>query len=261
MSPIPSHQPPRLVFSRSNRSRKKICRSLRSSRCSRATTRRRKFLSKQRGGGIVGGDLGLDLVEDVQDRVAESGVPALEHARREGLDQTDERIGIGAVRDAVVTYRVPPARDLDPMVRVFSGTLRTERGAGGAPAARLFSELLEAAFETLDAEPRKLVIVAEGPLAQLPFDALRRTPDAPMLGEHVETVIVPSVTTWLHWRHGLGDSDPDRCWRWPIPRSSPAVSSRNAGVAGGGRLGPLRVLGSRRGRSCGVSAQAPSEQT
>ena len=112
------------------------------------------------------------------------------------------------------------------------------------------ARLLRPALQTLDAPPRRLVIVAEGPLARLPFDALRETTDGPMLGGRLETVVVPSVTTWLHWRNGreeglsgpvLAVADPTL----PSPTESSSGGARQP--ASGSRPSRTASPGPRRG--------------
>src|SRR6185295_10217772 len=53
---------------------------------------------------------------------------------------------------------------------------------------------------SLPPEVTRLVIVADGALHHLPFEALRSTPDTPPLGARYELVQAPSATLWLHWR-------------------------------------------------------------
>jgi hypothetical protein len=96
-------------------------------------------------------------------------------------------------------HRLPDRVPLSNGVPVFTGLL--ERGAGGEPAAvRLYNDLLADAVAALPPEVTHLVIVADGPLHRLPFEALRPAVDAPPLGARYEIVVAPSATLWLHWR-------------------------------------------------------------
>jgi CHAT domain-containing protein len=52
----------------------------------------------------------------------------------------------------------------------------------------------------LPSNVRRLVIVSDGDLHRLPFDALRPAPHLPRLGEQFEITVVPSATLWLRLR-------------------------------------------------------------
>jgi CHAT domain-containing protein len=124
---------------------------------------------------------------------------------------------------------------------VFSGLI--ERGDGlEAPASvRLYDELLENALSALPPTTRRLIIVPDGALHRLPFDALRPSRDAPPLGAAFELVTAPSATLWLRWqkdnagvtgRRALVLADPD------LGASGESLE-RNATLGAGLRLGRL----------------------
>jgi CHAT domain-containing protein len=89
---------------------------------------------------------------------------------------------------------------LRPAVAMFNGLFERRDGAEARPAAGLYRDLLEAALGSLPATVRKLIIVPDDVLHQLPFAALRRAPADPPLAARYEISIAPSATLWLHWR-------------------------------------------------------------
>ena len=107
---------------------------------------------------------------------------------------------IAVTKHGRTAHRLPDRTRLTPVVKVFVGLL--ERGdARETPAAvRLYKELVSDAVASLPPEITRLVIVADGVLHHLPFEALRSGSDAPPLGARYELVHAPSATLWRQWR-------------------------------------------------------------
>jgi CHAT domain-containing protein len=119
-------------------------------------------------------------------------------------------------------------------------------GIDGPAAARLYELLLADAIRRLPAGIDRLVIVADGPLHQLPFDALRDGPDGPRLAARYELVVVPSATLWRHWREDRAGATTQRTLAFADPvlesgasRSSASASERSAVMERGLRLARL----------------------
>jgi tetratricopeptide (TPR) repeat protein len=89
---------------------------------------------------------------------------------------------------------------LRPAVALFSGLFERRDGSEIRPAVDLYSALLEAGLTSLPPAVRRLVIVPDDALHQLPFAALRRAAGEPPLSARYEISVVPSATLWLHWR-------------------------------------------------------------
>jgi hypothetical protein len=104
----------------------------------------------------------------------------------------------------VAVHPITPSVDLDGEIAAFTGLLRDRRAGADRwtpPARRLGTTLLKDAIDGLPAGISRLVIVSDGALHQVPFEAL--SPDAgPMLGERFEIGVVPSATLWLRLRQG-----------------------------------------------------------
>jgi hypothetical protein len=107
---------------------------------------------------------------------------------------------IAVTQDNRTVHRLPDRVPLSNAVPVFAGLL--ERGSGGdaAGAVRLYHDLLADAIAALPPHVTRLIVVADGPLHRLPFEALRPAVDALPLGARYEIVAAPSATLWLHWR-------------------------------------------------------------
>ncbi|HKH43590.1 MAG TPA: CHAT domain-containing protein, partial [Thermoanaerobaculia bacterium] len=89
---------------------------------------------------------------------------------------------------------------LRPVVELFNGLFARRDGSEASPAAGLYRELLAKALGSLPPGVRRLVIVPDDVLHQLPFAALRESAKAEPLIARYEIAVVPSATLWLHWR-------------------------------------------------------------
>jgi CHAT domain-containing protein/tetratricopeptide (TPR) repeat protein len=146
-------------------------------------------------------------------------------------------------RDGVSVHRLPDRAALAPIVPMFTGLIGREDGLEQASAVRLFNELLRDALSALPSRIQRLILVPDGPLHHLPFDALRPSRDAPPLAARYELVVAPSATLWHHWRsngsrpatlRALAFADPDLA----ISLRSDA-RERNATLHQGLRVGRL----------------------
>jgi CHAT domain-containing protein len=142
-------------------------------------------------------------------------------------------------------YRLPGRGELRSAVGLFNGTFNQRDGAEAGPAAGLYRQLLERPLRELPSGVRRLILVPDDALHQLPFAALRPSSQAPPLAERFELSQVPSATLWLSWEKNrppvapipaLVFADP------PMPGAGaePAAARERAAVfASGIRLGPL----------------------
>jgi len=94
-----------------------------------------------------------------------------------------------------------PASRLESAARFWIGTLqRGDEDAVGS--ARLYRELLEQSVDALPPGITKLVVIPDGVLHRLPFDALRARTEAAPVVERFEITLAPSAAVWLLLRHG-----------------------------------------------------------
>jgi CHAT domain-containing protein len=153
-----------------------------------------------------------------------------------------------ATRGGTRVYRLPARGELRPAVRLFNGTFERRDGSEAAPAVSLYRRLLEQPLRDLPPTIRRLVLVPDDALHQLPFAALRPAPGAPPLAARYALMEVPSATLWLGWKGqrpavapipALVFADP------PLPgkrAGTPLAASERVAVAifaSGLRLGPL----------------------
>lgn len=153
-----------------------------------------------------------------------------------------------ATRGGTRVYRLPGRGDLAAAVHLFTGMFDRRDGSEAAPAASLYRQLLEKPLAELPPGVRRLRIIADDALHQLPFEALRAAEKAPPLGVRFELTEIPSATLWLGWKSdrpaksqipALVLADP------PLPGNATghpqvaAATERAAIFASGVRLGPL----------------------
>jgi len=103
-------------------------------------------------------------------------------------------------RSAVDAFPVPNADVLEPQIRAWTGLLERRDGTDRAAGARLHRELLAASLAVLAPGTDRLIIVPDGPIHRLPFDALSAGPGAPYLAERFSVSIAPSASLWLRLR-------------------------------------------------------------
>ncbi len=89
-------------------------------------------------------------------------------------------------RGGTRAYRLPGRGELRPAVRLFNGTFDRRDGSEATPAAGLYRRLLEQPLRELPPGIRRLILVPDDALHQLPFAALRPGPKAPPLATRYE---------------------------------------------------------------------------
>jgi CHAT domain-containing protein/tetratricopeptide (TPR) repeat protein len=156
---------------------------------------------------------------------------------------------IAVTRAGTRVYRLPGRGELRNAVRLFKGTFEPRNGGEAAPAAGLYRQLLERPLRELPPGIRRLILVPDDVLHQLPFAALRASPKAPPLVSQFQLIEVPSATLWLDWKQhrappspipALALADPPLPGAVGEPRPAPAEERAAAAVfASGVRLGPL----------------------
>jgi CHAT domain-containing protein len=148
-------------------------------------------------------------------------------------------------RDHVRVQRLRRDRvALRPAVRLFNGLFERRDGSEARPAAGLYQDLFAEALRSLPSGIRRLVLVPDDALHQLPFAALRATPGDLPLAYRYEVSVVPSANLWLHWRNrppGVA-AEPLLALADPVPlgRAADRPSTKRAAIFSRPvRLGPL----------------------
>jgi hypothetical protein len=144
-------------------------------------------------------------------------------------------------RDRRAVYRIPDRSHFAPAVPMFTGLVASTDGTNGIAGARLYRDVFATALDDLPAQTNRLIIIPDGPLHNLPFDALRSAPGALPVAARYELAVAPSAAFWLESRtrplalvrrRALVLADPD-VGEWHD------ATDRNAAVAAAARLGRL----------------------
>jgi hypothetical protein len=117
---------------------------------------------------------------------------------------------LAITRDAVKVHRLETRVDLDSQVAAFAGLLRQREVAAQVwkPAAlQLGRVLLGGALASMPPTVRRLVVVSDGALHGLPFEALMPAADGVLIAERFEIAVLPSATLWLRLR-SIGSPSP-----------------------------------------------------
>lgn len=150
---------------------------------------------------------------------------------------------VAIARGAVRAYPIPARVALRNEIPLFLGLLERRDGSEAAGAARLYKELLAYGLKDLPGGVRRLVIVPDGPLHALPWDALRTGAAAPPLAALDEITLAPSCSAWMRWDRAErgGAREPLLAVADPLLAAASNASSsyRAATLASGLRLGPL----------------------
>ena len=150
---------------------------------------------------------------------------------------------IALTRQQRTVHRLPDRTELAPIVPMFAGLLARADGLDAPSAERLYDLLLAEALSRLPPGIDRLIIIPDGPLHQLPFDALKGGPDGTALATRYELMVEPSATVWRHWREKGARAATHRTLAFADPvldaggtRDAP---ERNATLERGLRLGRL----------------------
>jgi CHAT domain-containing protein len=103
-------------------------------------------------------------------------------------------------RTAVHAIRVPPGTELEPAVKAWTRLVESHSSGIEPGSRRLFAELIKPVLDLLPPEVHSLVLIPDGPLHRLPFDALSETGIRPYLVERYAITIVPSASVWSRLR-------------------------------------------------------------
>ncbi|NVJ14020.1 CHAT domain-containing protein [Myxococcus sp. AM010] len=129
---------------------------------------------------------------------------------------------LAVTRTGTRAHRIPERARLTPAVALFSGLLERRDGSEAGAAAALYAQLLGPALAELPTGVRRLLVVPDGPLHDLPFAALRQDAEGPPLVARYELSLMPSASLWRHWRQASAPppggealvlADPDRSVR------------------------------------------------
>jgi len=149
---------------------------------------------------------------------------------------------VALTRRGRAVFRIPDRAELAGLVPLYAGLLSRDDGLDAAASARLHQVLLGPALRWLPPGVTRLVLVPDGVLHDLPFDALRDQ-EGPPLAARFEIVTAPSATLWRRWQRDSNVATPTRALALADPALGGATdgpaSRRNAALYQGLRLGQL----------------------
>ena len=174
------------------------------------------------------------------------------------IDSRNAGWAVVITRDATRTVAIPNRAALDDEVSLFLGMLERRDGTEASGAARLYRDLLADLLQSFPESLTHLVIVPDGPLHRLPFDALRHDVSGEPLAARFDIAIAPSCSAWLRWTESRSSpaEHPVLVLADPLLEGvgGPPAANRAATLATGLRLGALpsaREEGGRMIRSLG----------
>ncbi len=143
-------------------------------------------------------------------------------------------------RGVVRAIRLREVDQLSSQIDLWSELIARRDGSEQPGAARLYQQLIASALSTLPPGTRNLIVVPDGPLAKLPFDALRTAEGAAALAERYVFSLAPSAALWLRWRRATPDapSEPVLALADPAPSRAPSAQRGGAWLSGA-QLGAL----------------------
>ena len=143
---------------------------------------------------------------------------------------------VAITRKSATIHRLSTVVNIDSQAAALIGLLRDRsigRAAWTSAARSLGTTLLSGALAGLPRGIDRLVIVSDGALHRVPFEALPVDPDSTPLGERFEISTVPSATVWLRLRQLETSPGDGRALVFADPELS------GASPAGERRLQPL----------------------
>ena len=152
--------------------------------------------------------------------------PAVDAPYREGSSWVTV-----VTQDRVQAFPLPSTDDLARRVRAWTGLLERRDGSDRTAGARLHGDLLRPALASLGPEIDRLIIVPDGPLHRLPFDALSEGPGTRFVAERFGISIEPSAALWLRFR-AAPQQPPGKLLVLADPAEVPAVGSLLRGSGG-----------------------------
>ena len=101
---------------------------------------------------------------------------------------------------SATAYPVADQRELEPAIRMYRAVLTDTGFAPAEGSVRLYRELFEEALDDLPTGLRRLIVVPDDALHDLPFSTLRASENALPIALQYQVDVVPSATLWRRWR-------------------------------------------------------------
>ena len=103
-------------------------------------------------------------------------------------------------RETLRAVRLPGLEQLEPAIRAWTGMLNDRHGLIESGSRRLYRDILKPILDGLPAGVRSLVVVPDGPIHQLPLEALSESGRTPYVAERYAISVAPSAAVWHRLR-------------------------------------------------------------
>ncbi len=147
------------------------------------------------------GERSVPSLDDIQQALgpSEAMVSFQVWHREPSLDAPYDRASSWAVvvtRTGAHAVRIPDAEELDPQIDLWLALLRRRDSTERLGSARLYAQLLEPVLAVLPAGILHLLVIPDGSLSRVPFDALTDGNGRYVL-ERLGISLIPSAAVWL----------------------------------------------------------------
>lgn len=102
-------------------------------------------------------------------------------------------------RSSAAVHRIPDRLELEDKIPAFAGLFSRREGRSSPAARRLYEDLVADGLRSLPPGVRRLIVVPDGRLHQLPFAALESADGVPLAARYALSS-APSATFWLERR-------------------------------------------------------------
>jgi len=149
---------------------------------------------------------------------------------------------LALTRASVERFALPRAEILSAETEVLLSLVERRDRSEREGLERLYRELMQEIVEALPPDVDRLVLVPDGVLNRLPFDALIDPHTGRPLGARYEISLAPSATTWLRWKRAKAGA-PERVLFALADPTLQAASEGTSSVRGTSVLGQALLLG------------------
>jgi CHAT domain-containing protein/tetratricopeptide (TPR) repeat protein len=141
----------------------------------------------------------LPTLRDVQAALAPDQALLVFHLASRRLGGSGSHV-FAVTRDGASVAALPDGPQLEKVVALLGPVLDRRDGSETEGVARLHRDLMAPALAALPDHVRRLVIIPDGGLHGLPFEALRPSADGAPIALRYDVTLAPSATLWLRWR-------------------------------------------------------------
>ena len=148
---------------------------------------------------------------------------------------------IAVTKTQTRVYSIADRTALEISIPLFAGLFDWRNEREVEPAAVLYRQLLKSAIDELPSRVDRLILIPDGRLHQLPFAALRASPDDPPLAARFALSRAPSATIWANWRRADEPPPNEGVWVFADPLIALGQERGARTRAGNGRIARMQL--------------------